>query len=106
MPQVDAWLRAVLWDRRLPSPDSTTEALDFEVHRLKGILTLTDTNVRVIQGVREVFEITDAETKPPPSDGLASKIVLIGRGLGKDSSPWQESLLASLGDKGSVNVSP
>lgn len=104
VPQVDAWLRAILWDRQRPSSDSATKPLDFEIHRVKGILRLTDSNVRVIQGVREVFEITDAETRQPPSDAPASKMVLIGRGLGKGSAPWQESLIEFLGNTVSATL--
>ncbi len=86
--QVDGWLRAVLWDNELPY-DSDTHDAPFEVHRLKGRLALAGGAEKVIQGVRELFEIFS----PPPGGGGggggsgereasgASKIVLIGRHL-------------------------
>ncbi|EGD96530.1 CobW domain-containing protein [Trichophyton tonsurans CBS 112818] len=94
---IDEWLQAVLWNQEFPkhihSPEETIT--DFEIHRLKGILYLTSGKTRIIQGVREVFEITDAEDSQPISKP-ESKIVLIGRGLGLDSSVWQRSLLSYL----------
>ncbi|KAL1956122.1 hypothetical protein VTO42DRAFT_7641 [Malbranchea cinnamomea] len=96
VPQLDAWLRSVLWDHQLPSSNGLNP--DFEIHRLKGIIRLTNSEIKIIQGVREVFEITESERRTLPADVPASKIVLIGRGLGKDSSPWQESFLAALGE--------
>ncbi|PGH09250.1 hypothetical protein AJ80_07727 [Polytolypa hystricis UAMH7299] len=100
---IDSWLRSILWDRHLPSsspsslsstPSSDSKALDFEIHRLKGILHLTDGgSVQIIQGVREVFEITDSpNTAPQASTSDVCKVVLIGRGLGEDSELWQGSL--------------
>lgn len=94
---IDEWLQAVLWNQEFPkhkhSPGETIT--DFEIHRLKGILYLTNGKTRIIQGVREVFEITDAQDSQPTSKP-ESKIVLIGRGLGLDSSAWQRSLLSYL----------
>ncbi|KAI5463351.1 CobW/HypB/UreG, nucleotide-binding domain-containing protein [Mariannaea sp. PMI_226] len=53
---VDRWLRAVLWDSKLPD---TEEAATFEIHRSKGRLVLDSGEVKILQGVREVFEIVD-----------------------------------------------
>lgn len=74
---VDRWLRAVLWDQKLPEQDNEAE---FEVHRSKGRILLDNGEIKMLQGVREVFDLTDAPptTEPPPSDG---KIIFIGRGL-------------------------
>lgn len=89
----------MLWDCTLPQHANIST---FEVHRLKGILALTDadsntpSSTKIIQAVRDVFEIRDSE-RPPQSDDSDSgkppccKIVLIGRGLGRDAGPWQES---------------
>lgn len=52
----------------------------FEIHRCKGRLVLEDGTVKIMQGVREVFEINDA----PNGDAegpLEGKIILIGRNL-------------------------
>lgn len=83
---LDAWLRSILWDAEIPGvgfDSSNSEKL--EIHRLKGRLSLSNGEVKIVQGVREVFEIFDA----PKSQGhtsaadtpLQGKIVLIGRGL-------------------------
>ncbi|KAL5003456.1 CobW/HypB/UreG, nucleotide-binding domain-containing protein [Aspergillus recurvatus] len=98
IPLVDAWLRSVLWDSTLPLPSgSEARNLSFDIHRLKGILALSDGSSRIIQAVREVFEIRD-EAASSNSGSAAEgsdrksqcKIVLIGRGLG-DVGPWQRS---------------
>lgn len=90
--QVDAWLRSVLWEATLPAAAISSYKLwptDFEIHRLKGILLHEDGSSRIIQAVRDVFEIRD-----PKNDSLSTtqcKIVLIGRGLGPNVDPWKES---------------
>ncbi|KAI9374048.1 cobW-domain-containing protein [Aspergillus egyptiacus] len=92
IPAVDAWLRSVLWESTLPSTAGSKS--DFDIHRLKGILALDDGTRKIIQAVREVFEIRDEE--PSSSDSGSEerkaqcKVVLIGRGLG-DVAVWQES---------------
>ena len=96
VPQVDSWLQSVLWESTLPAPaDSSPESLsNFEIHRLKGILRLEDGSSKIIQAVRDVFEIRDSEPtqsddgKPSP---VQCKIVLIGRGLGPTVDPWRDS---------------
>lgn len=86
---IDAWLRSVLWDLKLPSLDcdqksNGTGDTCFEIHRLKARLLLSNGDVKIVQAVREVFEIIDA---PQPDDAslaippLEGKIVLIGRHL-------------------------
>ncbi|KAE8377671.1 CobW/HypB/UreG, nucleotide-binding domain-containing protein [Aspergillus bertholletiae] len=100
IPLVDAWLRSVLWDSSLPTVESQPESLphpaDFEIHRLKGILITEDGSSRVIQAVRDVFEIRDAEPMSSDEGQKQCKIVLIGRGLGPDAQPWQRSFEAFL----------
>ncbi|KAL2788674.1 CobW/HypB/UreG, nucleotide-binding domain-containing protein [Aspergillus keveii] len=97
IPRVDEWLRSILWDSTLPSPSSqttnsepTSKRPDFEIHRLKGILALSDGSSKIIQAVRDVFEIRDEERSPDDERKSQCKLVLIGRGLG-DVGPWQES---------------
>jgi hypothetical protein len=52
----------------------------YEIHRLKGYVPITDGSARIVQGVREIFDIIDVEgTNVVGPD--AGKIVLIGRGL-------------------------
>lgn len=111
---LDAWLRAVLWDSHLPSTGKTVDdgigSVTFrdgdevndddaglEIHRMKGYVALADGSARVIQGVREVFEIRQVPQETDenhPTDGSAGKIVLIGRGL--DLPRFEASLQACL----------
>ncbi|PSS25610.1 hypothetical protein M430DRAFT_33254 [Amorphotheca resinae ATCC 22711] len=83
---LDAWLRSVLWNSTLPGLGSNSEDHNkLEIHRLKARLPFSNGEVKIVQGVREVFEILDAPTidgsisaAAVPSTG---KIVLIGREL-------------------------
>ncbi|KAM0303441.1 hypothetical protein ACHAO8_011497 [Botrytis cinerea] len=102
VPHLDAWLRSLLWDSRIPSSTSSPSP---EIHRLKARLPLTNHTTKTIQAVREVFEILDdvspkttpATTTAPPTNEMESdlhsegKIVLIGRNI-KD---MQDVLLES-----------
>jgi G3E family GTPase len=75
--EVDRWLRSVLWDLKLPEQ---AEDGKFEVHRSKGRFVFKSGQEKLLQGVREVFEIMDAS----PSEGTTpkeGKIILIGRHL-------------------------
>ena len=93
--RVDEWLRSVLWESSYPIPANSSSEIyptSFEIHRLKGILVLEDGSTRIIQAVRDVFEIRD--TEPPKTDGsgpVQCKIVLIGRGLGSNADAWKAS---------------
>lgn len=51
----------------------------YEIHRTKGLLRLHDGSTRMIQGVREIFEITASQSNP--ENELTSRVVLIGRNL-------------------------
>ncbi|KAH8592949.1 CobW/HypB/UreG, nucleotide-binding domain-containing protein [Bisporella sp. PMI_857] len=86
LPNLEAWLRSILWESILPHSDQKSEKEIFEVHRLKAKLPLSSGDIKIIQGVREVFEIVDA----PKSDRIPNvepqheregKIVLIGKHL-------------------------
>jgi hypothetical protein len=67
-----------------------------EVHRLKARLPLSNGEVKLVQGVRDVFEILDT----PESSTLEGasqtmgKIVLIGRRL--IDMPFKESFLYAI----------
>ncbi|EGX91190.1 CobW domain-containing protein [Cordyceps militaris CM01] len=73
--QVDKWLRQVLWENELPGNDETPK---FEIHRSKGRLLFDNGEVKILQGVREIFELIDApfSDEPTPTSG---KIIFIGR---------------------------
>ncbi|KAJ5484078.1 COBW domain-containing protein 1 [Penicillium diatomitis] len=102
IPRVDSWLQSVLWESTLPQPRSGSRdghPVQFEIHRLKGILRLQDGSCKIIQAVRDVFEIRDSEARKDddkPSQDQC-KIVLIGRGLGPVLDPWKQSLEAFIG---------
>lgn len=109
---MDAWLRSILWDAVLPIEHTSNSVHDsapsFEVHRLKGRLQFGNGSVKMVQGVREVFEILDVgepsaeNIRSAEGEGKlghvtnvdAGKIVLIGRGV--QGLPWSDSLLRAL----------
>lgn len=86
--RLDAWLRSICWESSLPR-DGGEPTMGFEIHRLKGRIPIDDGRLMVIQGVREIFELTEVETKSA-EPVTSSKIVVIGRGL--DLRTWQESV--------------
>ncbi|KAK1993501.1 CobW/HypB/UreG [Colletotrichum falcatum] len=89
---VDKWLRKILWDRRLPGDEATV----LEVHRSKGRLVFDNGGVKLIQGVREIFEILDSpDQSREVAQAQEGKIILIGRHLtGVD---FERSLASILG---------
>ena len=94
--KLDDWLQKVLWDSLIPDLDALAkEGADsnFAVHRLKGRIALTSGHIKMIQGVREVFEITDLEVPSKGSPRTVAdngKLVLIGKNL--STLPWERSL--------------
>ena len=68
----------------------------FSVHRTKGRIPTTNAGIKMVQGVRNVFEITDLETGDEAGSDLNTmgKLVLIGRGLNQDY--FQRSLEETL----------
>lgn len=89
---VDAWLRSVLWENELPG-HSGTNGTPFEIHRLKGRLVLDNGEEKMVQGVREVFEIFEntGTTSSKEAGHGRGKMVLIGRYLA--DFDFQSSLL-------------
>jgi len=84
--RLDSWLQSVLWESRLPllERSATTKEPKFEIHRLKGRVFAEDGSIKLLQGVREVFEILDAKESGHESTSMeasSGKLVLIGRGL-------------------------
>ena len=92
LPGLHAWLETILWesDDRQVGQDRK-----YEVHRTKGLIPLNDGTVRVVQGVREIFEIiepphTDSSTSAKSHQGdspVDGKLVFIGRNLDLLSRP-------------------
>lgn len=96
---LDEWLRAVLWESSLPHSESATQA-GWEIHRVKGRFPVRGGGLKILQGVREIFELI--EGIPEAESPIEGKIVLIGRNIGgKDSqTAFQQSLDESMAGKG------
>lgn len=95
---LESWLRSVLWESFLPQSGHHygSKPFTFAIHRLKGRFFTTTGAVKMIQGVREVFEIVDLDRGEGREGKEEGKLVLIGRGL--DEAAFGGSLRASLGD--------
>ena len=96
----DSWLQSVLWESVLPNSSFTEKS--FEIHRTKGRIHLIGGGVKLLQGVREVFELLDekesavrATSAGESEERSHSKLVLIGRGL--DANSFTQSLRGFLG---------
>jgi G3E family GTPase len=87
---LDAWLRSVLWENILPG-HIQREGPAYDIHRLKGRFFINNGRERIIQGVREIFDMFDSPNQQPDANGPRSgKLVIIGRHL--DSFDFQKSL--------------
>ena len=97
--RLDGWLRSVLWEGRLPGKDQKAA---WEVHRIKGRIPFSDSTLKILQGVREIFELIDAEDETPGTESVSQaeggKIVIIGRDIGdaQTAAAFQHSLDAYL----------
>ncbi len=91
--KLDAWLRSVLWDSEVPH-DAISDQRKIEVHRLKARIPLANGDVKIVQGVREIFEIID-EPNPRSEGSREGKVVLVGRFFARRD--FRQSLLATLG---------
>jgi hypothetical protein len=103
LPNLDAWLRSILWDSKLPFSNDGAAVKDqnygsIEVHRLKARLPLSNGEVKLVQGVRDVFEILDSPESNTPTAEIGTsklgKIVLIGRRL--IDLPFEGSFLSAI----------
>ncbi|ORY63250.1 CobW/HypB/UreG, nucleotide-binding domain-containing protein [Pseudomassariella vexata] len=57
--KVDGWLRSILWESLVPGV-GTNETKEVEIHRLKARLVFKNGDIKMVQGVREIFEIFDS----------------------------------------------
>lgn len=91
---LEQWLRSVLWEAILPpaSPSALTitnsAANQFSIHRLKGRIVLDSGETKMIQGVREVFEISAARDRTAPASSAGGRGDA-GRGTEQDQE-WGE----------------
>lgn len=90
IPKLDQWFRTLLWDSKVPGAsqedgqDVVDEAAKFEIYRVKARLLMADGTVKIVQGVRDVFEIRDSDEKTGEGQEREgeTKLVIIGRDLG------------------------
>lgn len=98
MDRLDGWLRKVLWESKLPGFEDVVGG--WEIHRTKGRVRLEGGGMKMLQGVREIFEMIDGvDAAGGGGDGEegareeGSRIVFIGRNLGGETSAaFQQSL--------------
>ena len=98
--KLETWLRSLLWEGlELAHPDAQTgdgedaSSERTDIHRIKGRLPLTNGKVKLLQGVREVFEFIDSNDvdENTNNEGQSQgKIIVIGRNVRGDG--LQESL--------------
>ncbi|KAI9804513.1 MAG: hypothetical protein M1825_001412 [Sarcosagium campestre] len=97
---LENWLQSILWDAVLPAASSKLlqEAPSMneklEIHRAKGRIPTLQGKIKFLQGVRDVFEIFEAQesqrSSTPDQFKAQGKLVLIGRGI--KNLDWQASL--------------
>ncbi|KAG9228966.1 COBW domain-containing protein [Amylocarpus encephaloides] len=99
LPDLDSWLQSILWESKLPLPHASSSGdyanFAHEIHRLKAWIPLVNGEAKIVQGVRDVFEILDAPSNVSTEGRLEGKMVLVGKGL--SSTKFEESLLTTIG---------
>lgn len=78
--RLDVWIRTVLWEGRLPGGGASS----IEVLRCKGLVYTASAGQYVLQGVRNLYELSRAEVDgalPDVSGARPGKLVFIGKGL-------------------------
>lgn len=99
MTALDAWLRSVLWESKVPGRADLT---GWEIHRSKGRVRLQDGRMKMMQGVREIFEMIDRADATGDEDGgdeQGGRIVFIGRNVsGETARLFQQSLDSALSE--------
>ncbi len=82
LPLLEGWLREILWQEGGSRANIEENDAAAEVHRVKGLLPLTDGSVKILQGVRDIFDIIDcAQPAEAAAVEKGCKIIMIGRGL-------------------------
>lgn len=76
---LDEWIRSVLWEHKLPNEE---DAGGLDVLRCKGMFRTVAGEVYVLQGVREMYDLSLVEsTEESDGAGEIGKLVFIGKGL-------------------------
>ncbi|PIA93722.1 hypotheticalsprotein [Cercospora beticola] len=94
---LDSWLQSVLWESRLPETKDADEEVSktsWEIHRSKGRIPLSNGTIKLLQGVREIFDLIDGPVDTASTADQSGRLVFIGRNIGGDQ--WQASFQRSL----------
>ena len=76
---LDEWIRSVLWEHKLPNEEGDG---NLDVLRCKGMFRTDADEVYVLQGVREMYDLSLAEsTEDSDGAGEIGKLVFIGKFL-------------------------
>lgn len=80
---LDEWIRTVLWEGHLPGETISTSAQRIVILRCKGMFRDDAGKTHVLQGVRDMYEISTLEDGAEEEMGVPDegKVVLIGKGL-------------------------
>ncbi|PPQ99203.1 hypothetical protein CVT26_014126 [Gymnopilus dilepis] len=96
--KLDEWIRNALWENRVEPAggDSTTTPLEVQILRCKGAFTSAKGVHYVLQGVRNMYEISELPAAESESLGVpdTGKVVLIGKGLTEGVRRSLEGVLA------------
>lgn len=88
----DKFLRTVLWEEELPG---SLSSVPFEIHRLKGRIPVIGGNTLLVQGVRNIYEMSEANSDQNDyTRDEEAKLVLIGKAV--DQPAFWESLVLTL----------
>ncbi|KAI0754905.1 cobW-domain-containing protein [Daedaleopsis nitida] len=93
MSKLDEWIRSVLWEKQVPGrPERTPGTI--EVLRCKGLFVTEAGELHVLQGVRNLYEISQVDDEEALGLPDTGKLVFIGKGLDEDV---RHSLVEHLG---------
>jgi G3E family GTPase len=74
--RLDEWIRTVLWENHLPHDDH-----ELRILRCKGLFTMRSGEQYVLQGVQNMYEISQVDEGRVTGVPEHGKLVLIGKGL-------------------------
>ena len=77
--KLDEWIRTVLWENHLPHGQVINH--DLRVLRCKGLFTMQSGEQYVLQGVQNLYEISQVDGGDVAGVPQPGKLVLIGKGL-------------------------
>jgi len=74
--RLDEWIRIILWENHLPHDDR-----ELRILRCKGLFTMQSGEQYVLQGVQNLYEISQVDEGHVTGVPEPGKLVLIGKGL-------------------------